>query len=76
MNNHHIYIVQEFVGCGFTMSRSAHKRQIAEWKNIRAFTEEHKAVKFMESLESLQKKNEPCKYAIEEVSFDIPQETL
>lgn len=69
MYNHHIYIVQEFIGCGFTMSRSAHQRQIAEWKNIRAFTEEHHAAKYMESL---QNENETRNYTIAEVPLDVP----
>lgn len=69
MDNNYIYIVQEFIGCGFTMSRSAHQRQIAEWKNIGAFTEEHHAAKYMESL---QKENEPRKYSIEEVPLNVP----
>ena len=69
MNNHTVFIVQEFIGCGFTMSHSAHQRQIAEWENIRAFTEEHHAAKYMESL---QKENEPRKYTIAEVLLDVP----
>ena len=55
MNNHHIYIVQEFIGKN-------------GWRNIRAFTEEHHAAKYMESL---QKENEPRAYTIEEVPLDV-----
>ena len=38
MNNHYIYIVQEFIGKN-------------GWRNIRAFTEEHHAAKYIESLQ-------------------------
>ena len=58
MNNHHIYIVQGF-----------HTHRVSEWRNIRAFTEEHHAAKYMESL---QKENEPRKYTIAEVPLDVP----
>ena len=69
MNNHHIYIVQEFIGCGYTVGHIATTHRVSEWQNIRAFTEEHEAAKFKESL---QKENEPCKYTIEEVPLDVP----
>ena len=56
MNNHHIYIVQEFLNKN-------------GWRNIRAFTEEHEAVQFMKSL---QKEDEPLAYTIAEVPLDVP----
>jgi hypothetical protein len=64
-----IYIVQEFLGCGFTIGHTATQHRVAEWKNIKAFTDAHEAEKFMESL---QKENEPHKYTIEEVPLDVP----
>lgn len=61
-----IYIVQEFLGCGFTIGHIASQHRVAEWKNLKAFTDVHEAEKFMGSL-----KNEdgPYKYSIEEVPF-------
>ena len=72
-DSRHIYIVQEFVGCGYTMGHIAQQHRIAEWKNIRAFSEEHEAEKYMESL---QKENKSRKYSIEDVQLDSPQELL
>ena len=72
-NSHYIYIVQEFVGCGYTIGHIAQQHRIAEWKNIRAFSEEHEAEKYMGSL---QKQNKSLKYSVEEVLLDVPQETL
>ena len=72
-NSHHIYIVQEFIGCGYTQEHIARMRKVTEWKTIRAFTEEHEAVKYMESL---QKENESDTYCFEKVQLDSPQETL
>jgi hypothetical protein len=69
MDDPYIYIVQEFIGHGYTREHIAFQRYISSWKKIRAFTEEHEAAKFMESL---QKENEPRKYAIEEVPLDVP----
>ena len=62
MNNHHIYIVKEFIGQCYMRAHIIH------WKNIRAFTEEHEAAKFKESL---QKENEPRRYTIEKVPLDV-----
>jgi hypothetical protein len=72
-NSHHIYIVQEFIGCGYTREHIARMRKVTECKTIRAFTEEHEAVKYMESL---QKENESGTYCYEKVQLDSLHETL
>lgn len=69
MPNYTVYVVQEFVGCGYTIGHIATQRRIAQWKNLKAFTEEQQATKHMESL---QKENSHCKYTIEEVPFNVP----
>jgi len=63
-----IYIVQEFLGCGFTIGHIASQRRVAEWKNLKAFTDAHQAEKFMVSLV---KENKTSQYIIEEVPFHI-----
>lgn len=68
MNNPAIYIVQEFLGCGFTTGHIASQRRVAEWKNLKAFTDLQEAEKFMVSLV---KENKTSQYIIEEVSFHV-----
>ena len=67
-NPNHIYIVQEFIGHGYTREHIAFQKYISSWKKIRAFTEEHKAAEFMMYLQ----KDEPHKqFNIEEVQLDV-----
>jgi hypothetical protein len=69
MSHNSIFIVQKFIGAGYTRGHIATIHQIAEWRNIRAFTEEHEAAKYMESL---QDENETRQYSIQEVPLDVP----
>jgi hypothetical protein len=65
----HVYVVREFVGCGYTRGHIARQVQITEWKNVRAFAKMQEAEKFMQSLPLLNT------YSIEEVLLDFPEET-